>query len=330
MTKDASVEGADVVVVLTWHGLADTLGCVASLAEGSPDAAVLVVDNGSFDGALEAVAERWPGIHTLQLPVNVGFAGGMNAGLRWALDRDARTVTVLNNDTVVPAGAVARLAALAVAGPVAVSPTVVHADDPDRLWFGGGTVDAGTGLPRHLTAAEVAAAGSTAGEPRETDLLAGACVTARAETWQRVGLFDEAYFLNFEDSEWSLRARSRGVRLVVDPATTIAHAVSASFTGAARYLGLFYYSRNGLRFVRGVEHRPLGDAGRFLRRHVLPSVTAGRSAPEGGLGEVARRATVVGFALVAHVTGTGGAAPRPLARLTRRWSRPRPSSRVPR
>lgn len=323
--RAGGVAGTDVVVVLSWFGHDDTIGCVASLLSGSRTATVLVVDNGSFDGTLDSVRTRWPEVHTLQLPVNLGFAGGMNAGLRWGLDRGARTVTVLNNDTTIPPGAVDRLAALALEGTVAVSPTVVYAGDPSRLWFGGGRVDVETGLPRHLTRAEVATEVATApgGAPRRTPLLAGCCVTASAATWGRAGLFDEAYFLTFEDSEWSLRATGQGVRLLVDPQTTIRHTVSASFTGGAAYLGLFYYARNGLRFIQRVEGRPAGDAARFLRRHVVPLVAAGRTVRGGGPVEAARRAVVVAWALAAHATGQTGAAPRQLARLSRRWIRSR-------
>ena len=79
-------------------------------------------------------------------------------------------------------------------------------------------------------------------------------MTATAETWRRVGFLDERYFLNFEDSDWSMRARAVGVPLVVDTRVTIEHAVSASFTGAYSYLGLYYYARNGLLFGREHGH----------------------------------------------------------------------------
>ena len=148
--------GPDVVVVLSYHGRDDTLRCVESLVGGSPEAQVLVVDNGSDDGVLEAVRERWPQVATLQTGENLGFAGGMNRGLEWALVREASTVTVLNNDTIVPPGTIAALAQRALEG-VAVSPEVRYAAD-GRVWFGGGTVDLQTGLARHLSDTEIARA----------------------------------------------------------------------------------------------------------------------------------------------------------------------------
>jgi hypothetical protein len=139
-----------VVVVLSFQGRADTELCVKSLVEGSSGARIVVIDNGSFDGVLESVTGRWPQVNTLQTRRNLGFSGGMNAGLTWALDAGAATVTVLNNDTMLPRGAISRRAAVAHDG-AAVSPEVRYADGSGQLWFGGGIVDREPRLARHLS-----------------------------------------------------------------------------------------------------------------------------------------------------------------------------------
>jgi len=152
--EGVSAMGPDVVVVLSYRGRNDTLRCVASLVDGNAEAQVVLVDNGSGDGVLEEVRRRWPDVETVQTGDNLGFAGGMNRGVQWALARDAASVTVLNNDTVVPPGVIATLVERAQQG-VAVSPEVRYAAD-GRVWFGGGVVDAETGLARHLSEAEIA------------------------------------------------------------------------------------------------------------------------------------------------------------------------------
>ena len=305
----------DVVVVLSYHGREDTEACVDSLVTGSPEATVLVVDNGSHDGVLDSVGARWPGVHTLQNPENLGFAGGMNSGIRWALARDAGTVTVLNNDTVVPPGAIAALSTIARTG-VAVSPEVRYMKRPGEVWFGGGTIDEDTGLARHLSEAETAAICLEDGlRPSET--LAGCCVTARSGVWRTVGLFDERYFLNFEDSDWSVRAVRAGVPLVVDTRVHIEHKVSASFTGSYSYLGLFYYVRNALLFVRGTLGGSWSQVVRLLRRHVVPALVS--HLREGERRELGRRLVVVGAAFVSYATGRLGRAPRWLERRAQGW-----------
>lgn len=305
----------DVVVVLNFHGRADTEKCVESLVGGSPHTTVLVVDNGSHDGTVESVANRWPEAHTIQNRENLGFAGGMNAGLRWALDSGADTVTVLNNDTLIPPGVMDRLVAVARTG-AAVSPEVRYADGTEKVWFGGGTVDLATGLARHLSDAELAEIPVQNGL-RPSTTLAGCCVTATAETWESVGLFDERYFLNFEDSDWSIRATRAGVPLVVDPSVYIHHKVSASFTGAYSYLGQFFYTRNGLLFIRQSFGGSRAQALRFLRHHIVPGLA--QHARRRDWVELRRRSTVVGAALWCRTRGSYGPAPEWLQRRARGW-----------
>ncbi len=266
---EADVAGKSVVIVLSWFGKDDTLACVESIVNGSPDVHVLVVDNGSFDGVLEEASRRWPGIHVLQTGENLGFAGGMNAGLTAALNGGAAYVTVLNNDTIIPPGAIAALERTARTSR-AVSPEVYYLGDPDRLWFGGGTVDPQSMLPHHSPREKLPPA---ADGLRPTTILAGCCVTAAADVWRRVGLFDERFFLNFEDSEWSLRARKAGVDLVVDTTVRILHTVSASFERSAGLLAGYYYTRNGLLFGRIAGGSPRARW-LFLRQNVLPDLAA--------------------------------------------------------
>ena len=303
----------DVVVVLHYRGLADTERCVESLVKGSPDAQVLVVDNGSEDGALDHLVRRWPALATLQNGENLGFAGGMNTGLRWALERSYSSITILNNDTVVPPGTVSMLSARAQRG-IAVSPEVRYADGTDQVWFGGGVVDRATCLARHLTPAEQAAPDEDG--LRATETLAGCCVTAAPHVWRQVGLFDERYFLNFEDSDWSLRAAGAGVPLAVDTTLHIYHRVSASFTGAYTYLGLYYYVRNGLLFGRDRCGGSWRNSLRFLRRHVLPGLR--RTEQPAG-----RRMVVAATAVRDYGCGRFGRAPRWLEERAADWSGPR-------
>ena len=283
----------DVVVVLSYFGRADPVACVESVVAGSPEARVLVIDPGSYDGVVEEVGSRWPTIDTLQTGRNLGFAGGMNRGIEWAVGIGAGTITVLNNDTIIPAGAIAALGQVARTG-VAVSPEVRYADGSE-------------------------------GRPalRPSQVLAGCCVTATAETWQRIGSFDERYFLNFEDSDWSVRAHRAGIPLVVATNVVIYHKVSASFTGSYSYLGTFYYTHNGLLF--GSTRRPwaLATRARFLRRHAVPAL--GNAARDRDWVRLLRQSLMIGSAILAHLGRRYGQAPQSLERLAQSWASTAPA-----
>ena len=297
------------VVVLNYYGKEDTLACLESLLLSDPEGQhVIVVDNGSHDGTLQSIRLRWPAVETLQLPTNLGFAGGMNAGIKAALRQHPATVTVLNNDTLLPPGAVPRLGLTAVEHRAAVSPAIFYAAEPNRLWFAGGTIDSDTFLPRHLSPTEVSERAESLRVPlMTTEVLAGCCVTAPTDVWLRVGGFDERYFLNFEDSDWSLRARAAGVPLLVALDVKILHRVSASFTGAYSFLGLYYYTRNGLLVRRGRDASPVHIA-RFMRRHVLPAVA--RPLRRHEMDQALRNAGMVVGAVSNHACRKYGRAPR--------------------
>src|SRR5262245_17319051 len=88
------------IIVLNWNNKQSTLGCLESLRRADlHGASVLVVDNGSRDGSVDAVRARFPEQRVVALPQNVGYAGGNNAGMRAAMDAGAEGVLLLNNDT---------------------------------------------------------------------------------------------------------------------------------------------------------------------------------------------------------------------------------------
>lgn len=232
------------VVVLNWQNAPDTIECLESLSRSERRVDVLVVDNGSQDGSGQQVSDTGLAHDVIFHGRNDGYAGGNNVGLRTALDRGYNYIAVLNNDTLVDPKTMDLLVeACAQAGAAAVSPRIVYADNPEQAWFAGGVID--HGLPRHLQAHEL---GRPEGvTPSET--LSGCCVMAHADVWTSVGLFDERYFLIFEDSDWSARARAAGVDLLVVQEGVIRHKVSRSFAhGPARLLGRYFFVRNGLRY----------------------------------------------------------------------------------
>lgn len=259
------------VVVLNWNRRDDTLSCVRSvLADGIVAKHLVVVDNGSHDGIEQALRSAHPDVTFVQTGANLGFTGGMNRGVRECLAVGARFVCVLNNDTQVQPGMFAALGPYAETG-MAVSPEVRYLQNPDEPWFGAGVIDAERCWPRHLTASELAAldAADPGGRVRDSETLAGCCILASAATWRAVGPFDPAYFLLFEDADWSARARARGVPLVVARDAVLLHAVSASFTGAGALLSSYYYARNGMRFGRTRVTRHLAPRLRFARDQLV-------------------------------------------------------------
>ena len=124
------------IVVLNWNLRDDTLACLASLAKAELGGAqIVVVDNGSRDGSVEAIRARFPAVEVLALPENRGYAGGCNAGIRAALDAGAEGVVLLNNDTEVAPDFLAPLVDAIDTDPTfaAVTSAVLRFDRPELL-----------------------------------------------------------------------------------------------------------------------------------------------------------------------------------------------------
>jgi GT2 family glycosyltransferase len=256
-------------VVLSWNGREDTLACLRSLAlvEYEPFD-VVVVDNGSSDGSADAVASEHPPVRLVGLERNLGFTGGMNAGIRIALEGDAEAVLLLNNDMTVAPGFVQPLVDALVRheGVAAACSQVLFAGEPPRVWYAGARYDPRRGYQgRQLGYGGRPLPATRA--PFETErACAGAMLVPRG-VLEAVGVFDETLFAYAEDTDWSLRARAAGLRVLVVPASLVRHAVSSSTGGEGSPTAIYYTLRNSL--VVAERHAPLRASATWRRRLVL-------------------------------------------------------------
>jgi GT2 family glycosyltransferase len=288
------------VVVLNWNGGTDTTRCLRSLREHDPTVRIIVVDNGSTDDSVAAVETERLADDIVLAGANLGFAGGNNLGLQRALDGGCTVVGILNNDTYLEGPVFTSLAALVTADrDLVVTPVIRYAATHD-VWFQGGVLDAG--YPRHIQPDEVPQWPVTDGS-RAVDVLTGCCMVANADTWREVGVFDDGLFLFFEDSDWSMRARATGRRLVVQTDVEIRHVVSGSTrsTRTARLVA-FYFGRNMMWFSR--KYFP-ASTGRLAR------LWLGRAAVRAALGRTSRSDVLFRwFGALSAVVGQSGPAPR--------------------
>ncbi|MEX2526827.1 MAG: glycosyltransferase family 2 protein [Gemmatimonadota bacterium] len=240
-----------VAVVLNWCREADTRACLESLLDGDyPALEILLVDNASPDDSGQRLHGAFPHLPYIQTGENLGYTGGNNVGIRWALEAGADYILILNNDTVVDPDTVSRLVTTARqrVDLGAVAPLIVYHSEPDRVWYGGGEFSRRRALGIHE--GEGAA---VAGEmvPREVRFVTGCCFLSPAAVLDELNGFREDYFAYLEDAELSLRMQEAGYTLWYEPRARVRHRISPE-RGTETPFQIRQRDRNRRRLVR--EH----------------------------------------------------------------------------
>ena len=302
----ASAGRPDVTVVtVTYNAAGLVLDCLAGLARqnlGGHAMKVVVVDNASADGTADLVAREHPEVQVLRSSVNSGFAGGNNLALRGT---SSEYVILLNNDAVPEPGFVAALVDAMAATPTqvaALSATVLLAarfraaapDDPDEARVVGPN---GAYVPD--PGGSVTLVNSTGNVVRRDGFgvdrgwladaahhhpapnvfgFCGAAAILRTAALADVGLFDEDFFLYYEDSDLSWRLRLAGYR-VEHCAGAVVHHVHAASTSEGSALFRFYDDRNRLLML--TKNARAGLAVRAIARYLLTtsSIAVRRTQP---------------------------------------------------
>ena len=257
-------------LVLSWNGREDTLRCLESLSNVAYDNLTIVcVDNGSTDGSVEAVRERFPAVRLIEAGENLGYAGGNNLGIRAALEHGADWVMLVNNDATVAPDVIDGFQAAADTDPRAgiLAGKVYFGDRPRTIWFAGQRVRellGYSGRPRGYGRPD----GPRYSRVVPTDRAVGALMAVSRAAIESVGLLDEDLFAYVEDVDWALRARAAGFSVLFVPDARAWHSVSASTGGEASSTHTLYYGvRNTVTVLE--RQRPLGVVATMLRRAVI-------------------------------------------------------------
>jgi len=221
-----------IILVLNWNQRDATLACLESLRRAElRGAEIIVIDNGSRDGSVEALRAALPEQRLIALPENLGYAGGNNVGLRLALAEGADLVLILNNDTLVAPDFLPPLLLALDETPraAAVCAAIHRADKPEMLNVAYSEVRFG-----ERNAVKLKGVNALPGEGfmrrREVEAVVGCCLLIRSAALREAGLLDEAYFAYHEDIDWSLRVRRAGWTLLYEPFSRVYHATSGSTT----------------------------------------------------------------------------------------------------
>ena len=238
------------LIVLNWNNAEDALACLASLERVTyPNYEIIVVDNGSTDDSVSQIRAAYPNVTFLETGENLGYAGGNNVGIRYALEHGAEFIGILNNDvTVAPDFLEPLLSALQSEPKVGVvTPLIAVMDDPDYVWTLGAAVNHHTGSVTRLFTGE-RIQNIHRKTPFEVDVAPGSALLVKRETFEKVGLLNEEFFLYYEESDWSLLVQKSNYCILAIPESLVWHKISAAL-GTTSPIIDYYMQRNHLLFI---------------------------------------------------------------------------------
>jgi len=242
------------VILVTWNGYADTLACLRSLeAVQEPRFDVLVVDNASQDGTAARIRAGFPAVRILESSTNLGFTGGNNLGLAYALEHGYEYILLLNNDTEVAPDFLAPLvtALETDSQAAAAGPLIYYHAAPQVVWSAGGVIDWRRG-ETHMPAMGRRDAGQFTGPPRPVDFVTGCALLTRASAVAEVGALDERFFAYYEEVEWCVRMQRAGYHILFVPQSRVWHKISPQAREASPRVH-YYMTRNRLLFLQATR-----------------------------------------------------------------------------
>lgn len=253
------------IIILNWNGLSDTLECLYSIHRSTYlNYKIVIVDNGSTDGSVSTIKKLFPDISLIENPRNMGFTGGNNIGIRFAMENGAQYVWLLNNDTVIEPGTLAGLIAKGESSNTIglVSPVIHWYEDRDSVQFYSSYVDWEKYNIMNINEKEE----DFLIVPERSVSLWGTALLIKREVLEKVGDLDEKYFAYAEDADYCMRVEKAGYGITTCPGTRIYHKNSRSTGNNYSPFQTFLRIRN--QYFLWMKHLKGWDRVSFVRKYL--------------------------------------------------------------
>ena len=266
------------IVIINWNNHQDTLECLDSLCSiNYAKYQIVVVDNFSQDQSIEKIEEwaeqskRSLGKYDVNLELirgkekgqlalikndhNAGYDGGVNLGIRFALSQGAEDIWLLNNDVIVESDALIELVKLLHADERIgiVGSKIMTYYDIKRIQDIGGWLSFRTYIfNRDIGHYEIDQ--GQFDRVMEPDFINGASMLVKGSLIADIGLFDENYFLYWDDADFCVRAKKKNWKLCTCPASVVWHKEGGT-TEKGSKICTYYYARNCLYFYKKYNYK---------------------------------------------------------------------------
>lgn len=234
------------LIIVNWNNADVILDCLRSIRVAGFISNVVIVDNASSDESLGKIKQKYPRINIIQNKENLGYVGGNNRGIKYLLDHGVEYFFILNPDTEIEKDTIERLIEIfqqdkkiGIAGPKIY-------DKEGKIWSCGGIID-----KKRFSGGLIGLDEKDYGQydnVMNVDYIPGTAMMVKREVFEKAGLFEEKYFIYYEDAELSLKGKKAGFKIVFVPKAVIHHKESTSF-GKESKAHSYYMARNHLLFV---------------------------------------------------------------------------------
>lgn len=267
------------VVTVNFNTEQETLGLLRSIEKITASdfgVGIIIVDNGSKNEFILNKKQQKENITVIRSEVNTGFSGGYNIGMRFALDQHADYILIVNNDTIMHPNMIKNLVEIADSdSKIGISVPKIyfgkgHEFHKERytkeelgkvFWYAGGWTDWNNVMSVHRGVDEVDHGQYDTTE--KTEFASGCCMLIKREVLEKVGIFDDRYFLYYEDADLNQRIRRAGYTIMYVPSAILWHINAASSGGSGNVLQDYFITRNRMLF--GMTYAPWRTKSALLR-----------------------------------------------------------------
>ena len=214
------------VVIPNLNGENSIEECINSLLPQTIKNTIIVVENGSTDNSLAILKKNYPDIEIIENSKNLGFAGGVNQGIKKAIDLGAKYVALFNNDALADKNWLKRLVEVMQASPKVgiVAPKLLSSDKKHLDSTGDQYTSWGLPYPRGRKEEDV----GQYDKPERVFAASGGASLYRVSMLKEIGLFDENFFAYYEDVDISFRAQLAGWKVAYEPSSIVYHEIGAT------------------------------------------------------------------------------------------------------
>lgn len=224
MTKTSTPKVA--IIVVSWNGIDDLPACLSSLQLQTIPAEIIVVDNGSVDGSVEFITDKFSEVTLLPQSKNYGFTGGVNIGMEYALKNNFEYIALFNNDAIADKHWLQHLVTtLEKDKGLGIATCKLTTIDKSHL-DSTGDVYTSWGLPFPRGRGE--AFNGKYDNNTEIFGASGGASLYRVEMLREIGLMDDKYFAYYEDVDISFRAQLAGWKVVFAPKSIAYHKIGGT------------------------------------------------------------------------------------------------------